>query len=42
LDYQGKRPDDYIPKSRTGVVIGRGDHPIEESGRACRVELVLR
>lgn len=27
LDYQGKRPDDYIPKSRTGVVIGRGDHP---------------
>lgn len=27
LDYQGGRPDDCIPRRRTGVVIGRGDHP---------------
>jgi acyl transferase domain-containing protein len=27
LDFQGSRPDDCIPRERTGVVIGRGDHP---------------
>ncbi|MEC8738159.1 MAG: beta-ketoacyl synthase N-terminal-like domain-containing protein [Planctomycetota bacterium] len=27
LDHQAGRPDSYIPRHRTGVVIGRGDHP---------------
>jgi acyl transferase domain-containing protein len=27
LDFQGSRSDDCIPRRRTGVVIGRGDHP---------------
>lgn len=26
-DHQAGRPSDYIPRHRTGVVIGRGDHP---------------
>jgi len=26
-DFQGSRPDNCIPRARTGVVIGRGDHP---------------
>ena len=27
LDHQAERTSDYIPRERTGVVIGRGDHP---------------
>ena len=27
LDHQAERTSDYIPRDRTGVVIGRGDHP---------------
>lgn len=27
IDYQAGRSDDCIPRERTGVVIGRGDHP---------------
>ena len=27
IDYQAGRDDDCIPRNRTGVVIGRGDHP---------------
>jgi len=27
IDYQAGRSDDCIPRKRTGVVIGRGDHP---------------